>query len=714
MNSSSKMERFLPNECYVCKSRDDLIRCDCNLISYCSEAHRLNHLPIHEKFCKLIKKLMIEKELSHIYEELTNLRGSEWTTKQTEIFEEIKNKLGRKVSPLEYVMFQRPRICFVCYTTEQENLTNCPDCPVASFCENHPHDKIHTINCKIMKRYLNVLNTAEELNIDLEFLSDNFPCITDGKETGTMGELTKTFIVADMRLNCTNSRLLKVSLINLMNIFSKLQNALQKIYGRIPEEIVIHIDALSYKHAIRRENYWEFLFHLNPMIRELKIVIVVNEILNNNLENCSLCESCSSKGKKLTVTILAKSYDDYMLDENYQKPDILFYVKINDECNSERLNKWSELDFPIVLRFDINSNFCKTQHFLSFSTAKFKFIYEGQLTTPFATLSSIENRDYFIILQSKEKKVLQKSCGTVTDKICEETIDTNRTEIPLEVKKIGFENLQYKNNSTDAIADTSKITPSELKDNSDNNEKSKLETNGNQSAAAFLLKAFMNENTKTNETEVEENSNNEKMENKNLNILAEPAVHTSNDEQIKEQKSEDKTLSPSSSSSVCSFVIISKSKEEEKEKKEEEVEKNTVIENSKPEENDNCSKSIENDKSSDTEEDEKNNTQLIEKRREEEEEQKNDKDFRVKMGNFDNSQTNFSQLFLIDHISYLNKEIDELRKRLNASIEEVSKQQTKYEQSFSTLIEENKLMRKVLCDIVNTTADIDSVLKIKS
>ncbi|XP_043478083.1 uncharacterized protein LOC122508667 [Leptopilina heterotoma] len=708
------MERFLPNECYVCKSRDNLIRCDCKMISYCSENHQLEHLPIHNSFCKMIKKLLLKRKLSHIYEELTNLRGSDWGTKQIEIFEEIKNRLGRRMTPLEYFMFHRPRICFFCYKTEQENLIDCPNCPVVSFCKNHPHHDIHNINCKVIIEYLDVLDAAEELNIDLKFLPSTFPCITEEKENQSIDVLTRTFIVTDMRQNCAKSRLLKTSLTHFMNLASKLQNTLQKIYVNIPEEIVIHIDTLSHNHVIRRENYWEFLLHLNPMIRKLKIVIVVNEILNN-LVNYSLCENCRSKGKELNVKIVAKSYDDYMLDENYQKPNILLYVKIINECNSERLNKWSEFNFPIVLRFASESTFCKTLQFLSLSTTKFRFIYAGHLKTQFGTLSSIDNEDYFIILQLMQNKVLQKSWGTVTDEICEETIATNTIETSLEVKKICIENLQYdENNSTDAIADASKITPSESKENSDNNEKSKLETSENQSPTVSLPEAnrilIQNENTNT-ETEVEKNSNNETTElteNKNSNIPAEPAVHTSNDEQ-KEQKSEDKTLSPSPSSS---FVFISEPGEEEREKKEEVVEKNSAIENSKLEEN-NCSNSIDNG-SLETEDDEQKNDEKNNTERREEEEQKNEKDLRVNLGNVENSQTNIFQSFLIDHISYLNNEVDELRKRLNASIEEVTKQQIKYEQVFSTLIEENKLMRKTLCDIINTTADIDSVLKIKS
>ncbi|XP_043472734.1 uncharacterized protein LOC122505287 [Leptopilina heterotoma] len=647
----SKSARCFPNECYICKSRGNLIRCECSTISYCSEDHRQQHLSTHEDFCNVVKELLKIRKVTHIYEELIYIFDLEWDTKREEIRNEIIKKLGRTFSPLEFVMLQCPRICFVCHKTKQEDLIDCPHCPIASFCKKHKKSQFHDQNCKVMSTYLKILTTADELNTNLDFLSFFFPFIEEKTIFMGIDALAQIYDFNDRDEDSLESRLTKMNLIDFIDVSSKIHNALQEIHETIPEELTIHIDALSYEHSITKENYWEFLLHLNPQMKKLKIVITA--IQNRDNLETSLCENCISNEKELTVEYLSKSYDDYMLDENYQKPNLLFHVKIVNECNSERLNNWSKLDFPIMLRFESNLNFCKTQHFLSFSRVKFRFIYAGQIRAPFTTLSSIKNKDFFIILQSKENKVLEKSSVAVTDEICVEKNGTITTETVL-VKNIDSILNCAENIITDNVEDASKITPLE--------------------------------------------------------------VHTSNDEQIKEQESEDKTLSPSSSS-VCSFVIISEPGAEEKERKEEEVEKNTAIENSKPEENDNCSKSIHNE-ASDTEDveqksDEKNNVE-IEKR---EAEEKNEKQLCANLENVENSQNSLSQSFLIDHISYLNNEIDELRKRLNASVEEVARQQIKYEQVLSTqlrLDKENKLMRKVLCDIVNTTADIDSVLKNKS
>ncbi|XP_043478094.1 uncharacterized protein LOC122508675 [Leptopilina heterotoma] len=487
--NSSKMERFLPNECYICKSRDNLKRCECNMISYCSEDHRLEHLPVHETFCKVIKELLKQKRVSHIHEELKILGGFDWKAKKEKISLEVTKKLGRPMSLLENAMWKHPRLCFFCRQTRQEDLKNCPDCPVASFCKKHPQDELHSTNCKVMNRYLNILNTAEELNIDLKFLSPTFPCIAEEKVNQVIDELTRTFKVIGIRSKCFKSRFSKIDLINFMDVASKMNSALQKVHDTIPEVLTIHIDALFSKHAITKKNYWEFLLHLNPQIKKLKIVITQTE--NRYNSKTSLCENCISEEKELIVEYSSEFYDDYMLDENYQKPDILFYLKINDQCNFEKRNQWSELYCPVILRFDSKLKFCKTHHFLASSTAKFRFIYEGQFTTPFSTLSSIDNEDYFIILQSKENKVLQKSIYSARGEICEGQIGT-MTDI---------------------------------------NENSKLETNENLSDSNSYIDlskiTIELENTIINEIEEEKNSNNEK---------------TKNRESTKEEKSKDDNM----------------------------------------------------------------------------------------------------------------------------------------------------------------------------
>lgn len=49
---------FYPTVCYICKkyTNDKFVQCDqCELISYCSREHQIEHRPKHEDLCNAIK-----------------------------------------------------------------------------------------------------------------------------------------------------------------------------------------------------------------------------------------------------------------------------------------------------------------------------------------------------------------------------------------------------------------------------------------------------------------------------------------------------------------------------------------------------------------------------------------------------------------------------------------------------------------------------------
>ncbi|XP_043478087.1 uncharacterized protein LOC122508671 [Leptopilina heterotoma] len=624
----SKSARCFPNECYICKSRENLIRCECNTISYCSEDHRQQHFSTHENFCKVVKELLKEKGIAHIHEELIFLFDPEWTKKRDHIRKEIKKKLGRILSPLEKFMLDCPRICFDCHETKQENLIDCPHCPIASFCKEHENDESHEEYCKVMSTYLDILTKAEELNVDLGFLSSDFPFTGEKNQYAGNDYLSMAYRTVDTEIERMMSNLSKINLIDFINVASKINNALQKIHDTIPEELTIHIDAIT------KNNYWEFLLHLNPQIKKLKIVTTSSE--NQSNLKMSLCENCHSKKRELAVTCLKKSYEDYMLDGNYQEPDILFYIQISDECNSERLNKWSEFNFSVVLRFELDSNFCKILQFLSLSTTKFRFIYAGQLTTQFATLSSLENKDYFIILLSKESKVLSKSCVAVTGEICEEKNGANTIVIPLEINKSYTQVSKCSENN----ADLTKIIELESEVNC-NKDKSDVEPNEHQSSNVSL-----------------DESNESVIEKENIKDVAESGKENKKGKKNKSSKTE-----------ICQ----------------------------------NCLKSMDNETLDPNNEEGKNDN--IDRNNLEERKENNILNFK----NFNKNgkrEVNFSQSYLIKHISYLKNENEGLRQQLNLSFNEVTKLQTKLEQVSLDL-------NKILSGIVNfgdtTIEDTDSV-----
>lgn len=143
-------------------------------------------------------------------------------------------------------------------------------------------------------------------------------------------------------------------------------------------------------HAIIKENYWEFLLHLNPLIKTLKIVIIGK---NDKTEKRSLCEKCQLEGKTLNVDNYSQSYDDYIFDKNYQAPQVLFYFKVENGMLSRKLNLFKQISSPIVLLCDSNLNYRKAQYFLSFLVKKFEIIHDGQINTAFSEKNLFDTDD---------------------------------------------------------------------------------------------------------------------------------------------------------------------------------------------------------------------------------------------------------------------------------------------------------------------------------
>ncbi|XP_051169158.1 uncharacterized protein LOC127286684 [Leptopilina boulardi] len=462
----SKEGRFFPNECYICKSMKNLNICKCNMISYCGENHRLQHYPIHEKFCNAVMELLNEKKVSHIYEELHPLLGTIWTKKQKQIYKELKTKLTRSLSTLEEAMFERPRVCYVCRHANQENLKNCLKCPIASFCMNHPNSEEHDKNCILMRKYLNMLQTADALNVNLQFLPTCYPFIRKNASI-TIDRLTFTMLLnfSDSEASALRRIESKIILLNFIDAASIFHTALQKIENINPLEIIIHLDALDYKHVIVEKNYWEFLLHLNSDIKILKIVITGSEDENNF--KTSLCKECRSMKKNLSIERYSMPYEEYILQENYQKPTALFYCKFENNENFHITKKWINLTSPIILHLS-RENFDKCKSILEFSSEKIEIIYEGEIHTLFNDKSIPRNDDYIIIFKSKgpddfiKSEVDSSISGNNEINISDNANDSNATTVQNELLQ---ENKTQDNSKTEEIEDIN-LCPEENQTNS--------------------------------------------------------------------------------------------------------------------------------------------------------------------------------------------------------------------------------------------------------
>ncbi|XP_051169159.1 uncharacterized protein LOC127286685 [Leptopilina boulardi] len=489
----SKEGRFFPNECYVCKSTKNLIRCKCNMISYCGENHRMQHYSIHENICNAVMELLNEKNVFHIFEELYSLFGKDWTDKRQQIYKNLELKLKRTLSPLEEAMFNRPRVCYRCRQANQEKLKNCLECPIASFCTDCLYNEEHDKNCKLMRTYLNMLQTADVLNIDLQFLPSCFPFIKK-KFTYKIDRLTYTMLLPFNDSEASALKLIasKINLIQFIDAASIFHTALQKIENINPLEIIIHIDALGYQHVIIKENFWEFLLHLNSDIKILKIVITGSED-QNNLKT-SLCRKCRSMKKNLSIEIHSMPYEEYMLQKNYQKPTALFYCKFENDENFCKTKKWIKIATPIILYLS-KENFDKLKCILEFSFAKFEIIYGGEINTPFSDKSTHENDDYILIFKSKGTKDFLKSQVDYSN-----TSGNNEITISAnpEVKSLSSIHLDCEDVFSNAKKDLNKNLESKL-----NNSfiKSQADSNAKIVGNKLLQKNETQDNCKTKEIE---------------------------------------------------------------------------------------------------------------------------------------------------------------------------------------------------------------------
>ncbi|XP_051169146.1 uncharacterized protein LOC127286676 [Leptopilina boulardi] len=558
----SKEGRFFPNECYVCKSTKNLIRCKCNMISYCGENHRLQHYSIHENFCNAVMELLNEKKVSHIYEELYPLLGKDWKDKRQQIYKELKTKLTRSLSPLEESMFDRPRVCYVCFQTNQERLKNCLECSIASFCTDCLYHEEHDKNCKLMQKYLNMLQTADVLNVNLQFLPTCFPFIRKNASI-TIDRLTHTMLLEfnDSKASASRSIKLKIILLNFIDAASIFHTALQKIQNIDSSEIIIHLDALDYKHVIVEKNYWEFLLHLNSDINILKIVITGCKY-RSKFKN-SLCKECYSMKKNLSIERYSMSYEEYILQENYQKPTALFYCKVENDENFQRTKEWIKVASPIVLPNLSKEYFYKYKSILEFSSAKFEIIYEGKINTPFSDKSTHENDDYILIFKLKGTKDFIKSqvdnsstSGNNEIKISDNATDSNaktvRNELLQENKtqdNIKFQEIKDKNINLSLFDFILDISPVENQTNSlshQNNFDSNRETkdvkslSASSSVSPFTIisetktqktKTFLNKDSKLDEKKslLETHVNNSKSkEDDNKKIADEKVINKQN------------------------------------------------------------------------------------------------------------------------------------------------------------------------------------------
>ncbi|XP_043479684.1 uncharacterized protein LOC122509581 [Leptopilina heterotoma] len=282
---------FFPNDCNVCKKTTDLKRCSrCHMISYCGTEHQKNNWHIHKKICRIISEITREKGLTHLYENMRNCSPSIWTQARKAMIEQISSLMGRELKYFELEMLRYPRACYICYDTRQENLINCPKCPLVSFCHEHSNSTIHDVICADIKSCHTLENKKQdEATKMMRSCTFNFPSIFKTLPLSTEEYLDKS-LECQKKLN----PLLKIQASTIvykpLTIFGILLK-LNKI-SSTNLTIFIHAD----ESVSEMLDFCEILLHLMPNLKNLRVITDGMVQLSISGER-NVCKFCKAKGK---------------------------------------------------------------------------------------------------------------------------------------------------------------------------------------------------------------------------------------------------------------------------------------------------------------------------------------------------------------------------------------------------------------------------------
>lgn len=371
------MEINYPNQCIVCKSKNKLRCTGCNMVSYCGRDHQLQHWSIHKNFCRTISKMLNEKNLSHIYE---NLNLSIWLQERDKIIHQVRKKL-KSLNSEELFLLKSPRICFICHEAKQEKLNNCPNCQLVNFCNIHKSSYIHERNCSIMQNRFDLI--TRKMNFDSHALELLIKSIARETKIFHSPPITmREFLDNNTKTINKITEIQKIFLSETFTVPLTIFNILQMHYDNIPMEIIIHLNVNNLQ-TIFIDNFWETLLHLLLDVKLLKIIYIEGKInhINNNI---ILCNDCQLKKRQLSIESNSISYEKYINLKNYQKPHLIAYFNIKNPMTTtietnrgiNIINKLNEINCPKLMTFLTEIEFTIMREYLR-SSINYSIIYSG-------------------------------------------------------------------------------------------------------------------------------------------------------------------------------------------------------------------------------------------------------------------------------------------------------------------------------------------------
>ncbi|XP_043479682.1 uncharacterized protein LOC122509579 [Leptopilina heterotoma] len=401
---------FYPNECIVCKKRTTLKRCSrCRMISYCGEVHQKNHWQVHREICKVISNLTREKKLSHLYEDLRDCTLSTWIDSRKAMMQKIFNLLGRQPKNCELEMLQYPRSCFVCYDTKQENLTNCANCPLVSFCQKHLDTTLHDktcadiMTCQTLEFGKSQLEDAVKIMYISIFASlaslPNFKKLPTSTE-----EYLDAVLKADVKLDYKLKLYASLIVVYPLTIFG----VLQKLNKTFLSKLTIYIHVYEGFDSMRQ--FIENLFHLLPNLEELKIVTnSINEVIVPG--KLYLCSRCTLTKRKLTF----QYYDERVFNESF---DLIFISNLSPPDNSGWQYKMfgdirhfcSKFTCPVVLTSSTELEIQRVKNYVQSVCHNHTIFYDGP--NNFSSMFVTRNWEDWKVNKSSQFMIIAKSTKT--------------------------------------------------------------------------------------------------------------------------------------------------------------------------------------------------------------------------------------------------------------------------------------------------------------
>ena len=248
-------------------------------------------------------------------------------------------------------MFDHPRVCAVCFESNPKILTSCLKCPQSSFCKKHFGDPEHAKICqKIMMTF--IAETNRKLYHTLAS-SKRRPEMEHQIEITNLPESINDFIEIYIKLDKSCKKNPEVWTVYVSELLTRpltLLYAMEILELKPESNLTIHVIGADLKELV--SSMWEAILHWLPDLKNLKVILIGPEMIEDEAWLQEICQTCISKEKKLSIIIESILYEKYCKSKRFWTPDIVIAYNpfINyDPKWTKGLQTLSTITCPFVL-----------------------------------------------------------------------------------------------------------------------------------------------------------------------------------------------------------------------------------------------------------------------------------------------------------------------------------------------------------------------------